>query len=189
VNALMLLALAMTNDTPPDPMRDAFIATIEKMKLPGMEVEPLIIPCGQVNAAYISVTHQIVMCAETFELGPDVVRFVTAHEMAHAIIDQYNIPVPGSEEGAADELAAVYFGMTGDALTILKAGVFWAEHPDAGENVWDDHQSSRKRAAVLMCLGDGANEDAAIHGCRVKFLKAEQTWTRLVQAFGPKPEQ
>lgn len=192
MNAVSLVMTLMVNDEAAvkpsvgSQLREAFVGTIEKMKLPGIEVLPVVMPCGQVNAGYVPKTHELIMCAETLSEGPDVVRFITAHEMAHAIIDQYRLPIPGSEEEAADELAAVYLGMTGQTQTILNIAIWDVQHPST-PNEWDDHPSNSKRAATLICLGDGAEDDSLIVECRRKFLRAELTWTRLIAAFGPQP--
>jgi hypothetical protein len=47
----------------------------------------------------------------TFDLGN--LWFVFYHELAHAVIDQLNLPVVGGEEAAADQFATVTLATNG----------------------------------------------------------------------------
>lgn len=152
---------------------------VDEMTLPGMEVSVEVMPCGQINAFYYPPMKAIVVCREALELDPGVLRFFIAHEMAHAIIDQYDIPVPSSEEAAADELAAVALIGMGDKVAVVDVSMFFANHPDT-EDVWDDHQSHAKRAASALCLVAGSEAVALLPDCGDKFHHAARTWLRLL---------
>src|SRR5262245_33029669 len=96
-------------------------AVVKDMTFPGMSVSVEYLNCGFINAAYFPVEQiiwwgesprivhprTVILCNETLPEGVGFTRFIVAHEMAHAIVDQYRIPTTGSEEAAADELAAV----------------------------------------------------------------------------------
>lgn len=154
-------------------------AEMHTLMLPGMSLAMEVIPCGSINAAYFPPAHTIFVCRELLVLPKPVIRFVLAHEMGHAIIDQLDIPIAGSEEAAADELAAVALEAIGDQDAVY-SGALWMEQQDVKEDVWDDHQSSRKRAAVIMCLADGAESVPVLAECGGKFHHAQVTWSHLI---------
>ena len=80
--------------------------------------------CKEVNAFYDPADRSVTMCYELMEhfyrtfksAGEtddkayakmfDAVRFVFLHEIAHALIDQYALPIAGNEEDAADRCSA-----------------------------------------------------------------------------------
>lgn len=80
--------------------------------------------CGEQNASYDPETSTVTICYELMEhyyrifrkAGSDdekayakmfdAVKFVFLHEIAHALIDAYEIPITGSEEDAADRCSA-----------------------------------------------------------------------------------
>ena len=171
------LAIAHSKQVVEDTMR----LTVQ----PGMRVGLAYAVCGEENAAYDPRTHHLIVCLEIMHESDEVLQFVVAHEMAHAIIDQYNIPVPASEEAAADELAAVLMGMNDKSGTTLATALWYREQADQTEDPEDDHQSNAKRAAVLICLGDGSTPDPANVGCYLRYGQAVRVWSRLILTFGP----
>lgn len=156
------------------------------MSLPGIHVDVMYAECGQVNAGYLSAGHRLLVCTEALELPPEVLRTIIAHEMGHAIIDQYNIPVTGSEEAAADELGAISQIAMGHSSDVEFMADFYNHRDDGGEDVEDDHQSSAKRAAVLFCLIHGADISSGDFTCRAQFVHTATVWLRLLSTFGPK---
>src|SRR5688572_1961192 len=80
--------------------------------------------CKEINAYYDPNDSSVTMCYELMEdfyasfrssgisekdaysQMSDAVRFVFLHEIAHAIIDKYNLPIIGNEEDAADRCSA-----------------------------------------------------------------------------------
>lgn len=80
--------------------------------------------CKEVNAFYDPNDRSITMCfelmehfykiyqaagtseSESYDKMFDAVQFVFLHEIGHALIDAYNLPVAGNEEDAADRLSA-----------------------------------------------------------------------------------
>ncbi len=81
------------------------------------------------------------------------------HELAHALIDQYQLPVIGKEEDAADALATVllirYFDQ-GQELAISAADLFDLESEESedtltAENFWGEHSLDSQRYFSTLC--------------------------------------
>lgn len=136
--------------------------------------------CGEVNAYYWPTQNHVVMCEEMIpHLDPGVVRYIFAHEAAHAVIKQLKIPFTGSEETAADELAAYLFGSTGRYKDLRATGAFWAKL-GRPENPLDDHPSDLKRAWTMICLADGAESEALDGGCIREWRRVVYSWNQLL---------
>lgn len=102
--------------------------------------------------------------------------FVLLHEVAHMVVQKFDIPVLGSEEAAADTLAATTL-IRLDALAkdkqyrytrmlIMAADanrILWArglEMQDPRRSYWANHPLSIQRAARIACLVYGSDIDA-----------------------------
>lgn len=150
------------------------------LSVPGVAVEFEIQLCGDVNGFYDVEARKITLCAETWLESPGLVRYMIAHEYAHAVIRQLDVPYSGGEEAAADELAALLLAGSGLAADIDAAAVWFAKDKTP-ERAKGRHQSGAKRAAVLSCLARGASDirdDNA--GCRAEYLGKVRTWQRLL---------
>ena len=111
----------------------------DNFRLP-YDVEIIAQECGEVNAFYYPDNKQVVMCYELvddlfetyyyfyedtqdFDAGYvgsyayDVVDFIFWHEIGHAFIDIYDLPVTGLEENVADQFAALILSYTSDDET------------------------------------------------------------------------
>ena len=109
------------------------------------------------------------------------IAFLIAHELAHAIIDLWDVPVPGNIEIATDELAAVllfenaYHGESGYADAVMHGAVLLTdigELEDFRRTIRTRHGSSEQRALQLHCLGIGAQ---AAH---VGSPKGDSAWRK-----------
>ncbi len=175
---MIALLVSITLAVTPAQKHPEVDAVVASMTLQGMSISVEYRDCGFWNAYYYPSAKKVVICNELFASGTGVVQFVTAHEMAHAIIHQLALPIPGSEEAAADELAAMALAVTGRLQAVLDMAVFYAEHPGT-ESVRADHQSNNKRGWVLVCYGAGA-EEGATGNCADRYKKALRVWGRLL---------
>jgi hypothetical protein len=116
--------------------------------------------------------------AERVEFVVGNAYFVLMHEVAHMVLNEFDIPVLGNEEEAADTLAATtlirldklsgtdefrftrMLIMAGDANRILwKRGI----EMQAGKNAyWANHPLSVQRATRIACLVYGSNTDVFV---------------------------
>lgn len=154
-------------------LRDVMYA----MRTPGVSTTVSWEDCGQVNAFYIISKRHVVLCNELKILPEPVIRYVLAHELAHGIIHQRDIPYTVSGEAAADELAGVMLLLYGDEEAVHSASLFWWTQ---GENnpPWDDHPDDDERGWRLGELWAG------YHGRTEElwwyFRRATAAWFRLL---------
>jgi len=93
-------------------------------------------------------------------------RFLLFHELGHALIDAYNLPVLGQEEDGADALGAVLslkYIPLGYHVLIDAADFFkLLDHVvEKGESsYWDEHDLNEQRYYRLLCYAYGKSPDA-----------------------------
>jgi hypothetical protein len=98
------------------------------------------------------------------EAAGAVNSFILAHEFAHALIHNFELPVLGREEDAADGIATVVLlkGEEG-GLYAIDAAEFWEafsgrqDPPDLAEYA-DNHSFDRQRADNILCWVAGSDE-------------------------------
>ncbi len=91
---------------------------------------------------------------------------IIVHEFAHALIDQYDIPVLGREEEAADNLADVlllHFFTGGEDIVASAADLFYINtigvKEYSKEELWADHSLDIQRYYRRLCNIYGSNPD------------------------------
>lgn len=97
----------------------------------------------------------------------DVIIHTLFHELAHALIANYELPIVGKEEDAADNLAAVlaieYFE-NGAEIAISAADLFYLEGDEISEfedaDFWDEHSLDLQRYYTTLCHVYGSDEIA-----------------------------
>lgn len=169
-------------------------AVVELMRFPGVEVTVSRRDCGTVNAFYMPVAgpiflptrvlfsdgKEVVLCnelLETLKYQDGIVRVVLAHELAHAVIIQLDLPFTGSSETAADELAAVMLLLHGYKYDIQAAAAHWPWNtPDVAE---DPHPSSARRRVMFKCFAE-QYEGNYTSDCPVDLPRAARAWLRLL---------
>ena len=134
--------------------------------------------CDEVNAFYDSSDQSITVCYELMEhfystfrsagdsdqvaYGKmfDAVKFVFLHEMGHALIDAYKLPVAGNEEDAADRCSS-YVNLTelGDegVRSILAAAESFqieSKQRNRKPNMADEHLLQEQRFYNSLCMGE-----------------------------------
>ncbi len=107
--------------------------------------------CGEINGYYHTIERRMVLCYELLKVGGGFVRFVVAHEMAHAIITQLGIPYTGLHEMAADELAAVVLKLSDREDDVLAGAEYFRSHARP-ENPYGAHPSDMRRYVLLNAL-------------------------------------
>ncbi len=138
--------------------------------------------CKETNAFYDSRDRSVTMCYElmehfyrTFRNGNnneqaayqkmfDAVKFVFLHEMGHALIDAYKLPVAGNEEDAADRCSAFVnlteLGDEGVRSVMSAAEAFQIESKQSGtskRNLADEHLLQEQRFYNSLCMIYGSN--------------------------------
>lgn len=184
---LLCLGCAVAPDGTPDLQLDR---VAEAMRMPGVHVTVRWQDCGEVNAFYSSVddevfgvripAHSVTMCNELRTESPGFVRYVLAHELSHAIIDQRGIPFTGSEEVAADELAAVVFGVYGWQTDFYATAERYRQMADVWVPPWDPHPQPLVRAFTLGCMAAESEGKYPVFCDPTMYQRALRSWMVLL---------
>lgn len=97
----------------------------------------------------------------TRQMAGPALEFMLFHGVAHAIVDELNLPAPAGEEQAVDELAALLLIHTGPQFgTALLRGVATLQRTDPRWAEWDfaaGHGLTAERFETIACIAYGAN--------------------------------
>lgn len=96
----------------------------------------------------------------------DVNRYILYHEIGHALVDIYDLPIIGDRETSADNLSAIYsLEFTHDGFNILVDAADWFDlyyeakvlgDPEEKESTfWDEHRMDAQRYYYLLCMAYG----------------------------------
>jgi hypothetical protein len=114
---------------------------------------------GVIAEANPEETHE-----EWYEALGSVNTFILAHEFGHALIHNFELPVLGREEDAADGIATVLLLKAEEGPTFAaEAAEFWAafsgrQEPPALAEYADNHSLDRQRSDNILCWVAGSNE-------------------------------
>jgi hypothetical protein len=102
---------------------------------------------------------------EIGEQAGSVNTFILAHEFAHAMIENLEIPIFGREEDAADSIStALLLEVPNGDEYAANAALFWAELASEGghslEEYADEHSLNIQRALNILCWVAGSSEQA-----------------------------
>jgi hypothetical protein len=124
------------------------------------------------------------------------------HELGHALVDVYKLPITGKEEDAVDQLSTyilVTGGEAGETAALDGAMDFLREQEEDGDvddiKLADSHSLSKQRFFNIICWIYGQNEekfaelakgkDAVLpenraDGCQAEFDQISRSWTTLL---------
>lgn len=138
--------------------------------------------CGEANAFYLPEEHSITVCYElmehfyklfkstginddaAYDKMFDAIRFAFLHELGHALIDAYKLPILSNEEDAADRCSS-YICLTelGDeGVRAVQAGAdgFAIESKSSakdGRSMADEHLLQEQRFYNTLCMVYGSD--------------------------------
>lgn len=127
--------------------------------------------CGEPNAFYSLGTGKITMCSELYALmaqqfkqedAQQVFRFIFLHELGHALVDQFELPILGKEEDAVDAMATVLLIEEDQSYraALLAAINFYAMSQGQVLVNWaDNHSIGPQRMFNLVCWATGARPE------------------------------
>lgn len=180
--------------------------------------------CEGPNAFYDDKTHQITLCYDLiddyYDLFSDKIKDAAAlnqavsgtivhtllHEMGHALIDAWNLPITGKEEDAADQLSTLILIEETEegeqiALDSALSFRFYADF-DIGEEppYWDEHSLDQQRFYDILCLLYGHNPEkysylimdgtlppSRAELCQEDYARLKQSWQTLLAPFVKSP--
>ena len=178
--------------------------------------------CDEENAYYDPETVEISMCYELIQKYKEIFAddaesdeeyvtevinsalFTFYHELGHALVDQLELPITGSEEDAVDELAAIILleeqGELGEESALAGAFQFDvdAEEEEELEELpyWDEHSLSEQRFYNTLCLVYGSNPqkfdflveegdlpEERAETCESEYERKVNTWDTLLSPY------
>jgi hypothetical protein len=177
--------------------------------------------CGEVNAFYNPNDPSVTVCYELMEhffkvfksAGNndekaydkmfDAVRFVFLHEIGHALIDTYKLPIMGNEEDAADRCSSFInlneLGDEGVQAVFAAADAFAIESknsPADNRSLADEHLLQEQRFYNSLCMIYGSNttkysnivtegylpKERAVR-CPGEYQKTVDSWVNLLEPW------
>jgi hypothetical protein len=138
---------------------------------------------------------------EIREVVGNATTFVFFHEVGHALIDAYDLPVTGREEDAVDQLSVLVLADGSEAgdRTVLDAARTFSSATDAemGELAFaDEHSLDRQRFYNIICLlygqnaekfaslvNDGTLPEGRAERCGGEYERARKAWDVLLAPY------
>jgi hypothetical protein len=178
--------------------------------------------CGEVNAFYDPETGEISLCYELVEhyseifmadattdeeqeeAGTSVASatvFTLFHEMGHALIAIYDLPVTGKEEDAVDQLATMVLlegGEEGENAAIDGANSFVSEEEEEMDDLsfWDEHSFDEQRFYNILCWIYGKDSEGyqylvddetlpanRAERCPAEYDRMSRSWEALLAPY------
>lgn len=155
--------------------------------------------CDEVNAFYDAQNQAVTVCYELMEhfykvfrsdgLNDDraydkmfdAVRFAFLHEIGHALIDTYNLPITGNEEDAADRCSAFInlteLGEDGVNAVLAASEAFRIEsrnNSSGNRNFADEHLLQEQRFYNSLCMLYGSDENKYSYILEDEYLPKER---------------
>jgi len=197
------------------------------------DIEIQLVECGVANAFYDWNSKQIIICYEfidsvysNFELThqseiasglmthkdiilmtKDVMDFAFYHELGHALIDVYELPITGLEENAADQFATIfllvtenqegYDGVVGQDI-LYNVGTWFLIQTELYEQsvYWGVHNLDAQRFYNISCYAYGQhpeyNQDLIDDGylpeeragnCEYEYGLMAKSWNTLLSKY------
>ncbi|WP_235109449.1 DUF4344 domain-containing metallopeptidase [Acaryochloris sp. 'Moss Beach'] len=175
--------------------------------------------CGEANAFYDPEQVKIDMCYELLKQYTDILGednqspeayadeviysalFTFFHELGHAFVDQYQLPITGLEENVVDEFAAVMllelqdddaviagidqFDVDAEEEEQLQELPFWASHGLGAQRYYTIsciiYGSNPEKFADFVTSGDLPQERADL--CPVDYQRRERSWKFLLAPY------
>ena len=177
--------------------------------------------CGRVNAFYTPKEPSVTVCFElmdhfykvfrssgessdeAYNQMFDAVRFVFLHEVGHALVDLYALPITGNEEDAADRCSAYinieYLGKDGVDAVLAAAKAFKIESKRSGSSrldLADEHLLQEQRFYNSLCMlygSDTAKYQYLVTNkilpseragrCQAEYSRSKNSWTSLLEPY------
>lgn len=175
--------------------------------------------CGEENAYYDAENAQITMCYELIRYYADAFAadeeretdyetevlyagfFTFFHELGHALVDQYQLPIVGREEDAVDNFAAILLTESEEEDAVIAAieqfdldAAAEAEEEDLA--FWDEHSLSVQRGYNMTCLLYGSDPESyqdwveadwlpeeRAEQCEAEYEQAINSWETLLAPY------
>jgi hypothetical protein len=175
--------------------------------------------CDEPNAFYDPEKKQVTVCYELVEdlyeafkgeyktdeeldeVVGNATTFIFFHEVGHALVDAYDLPITGREEDAVDQLSVLVIADgsdDGDQTVLDAARSFTGEtQAELDELAFaDEHSFDRQRFYNIICLLYGRNEqkfaalvedgtlpEGRAGRCADEYARADKAWDALLAPY------
>ncbi len=120
-----------------------------------------------------------------YDVALSNIILIMHHEIGHALVDQFGLPVIGQEEDAVDAFATLMVLETYDdpAPILLDAAATWFAFDriftaDGGEHAfYDEHDLDIQRAYRILCIAHGYDPDTFVEEARKRAIPDERLET------------
>ena len=181
------------------------------------DIDIVFMECGEENAFYDPDTVEIHMCYDLIRKYADIFaeeyqgdysnevilasHFTFLHELGHALVDQYQLPIIAREEDVVDSFATILLLQTGEEDAVI-AGIEQfdvdAEEDEAFSELsfWGEHSLSIQRVYNIACWVYGSDPnryadfvrddflpEARAEGCPEEYEQAMEGWQTLLADF------
>lgn len=140
---------------------------------------------------------------EVQDIVIDVLQHTLMHELAHALVAQFELPVLGREEDAADGLGSVFlieYLQDGQTVVLSAADMFALESEDRDSldesDFWGEHSLDLQRYYTTLCHvygsepeayeelleEDGLGEERA-EQCEYEYEKLVVDWLKVLEPY------
>ncbi len=174
--------------------------------------------CEQANAFYQPQSRSIIICYELLEslytgfldmykdekkaldAFSGAYMFIFLHELGHALISVWELPITGKEEDAVDQLAShllIQIGEEGVTAAIDAAAWFGlATNSPSTESFADEHSLDQQRYFNILCWIYGSAPDfyktriteeflpkKRAQRCQQEYVRMAKAWDKLLEPF------
>ena len=180
--------------------------------------------CDRPDVFYTDNIHQITLCydliddyydlfsvkikgeAKLDEAVSGAMACLFLHEVGHALIDAWDLPITGKEEDAADQLSTLILieeTEAGEQMALDGALSFklYADFADGLEkSYWDEHSLDEQRFYGILCMlyghdpeayayliKDGTLPPARAELCQEDYVRLKKSWQTLLAPFVKTP--
>ncbi|MBE7385460.1 MAG: DUF4344 domain-containing metallopeptidase [Leptolyngbya sp. SIO1E4] len=196
---------------------DDLVAELNRTYRLPQDIDIVFVECGEENAFYDPEAVEVNMCYELLRKYADIFaeeyqgnysdevilagHFTFLHELGHALVDQYQLPIIAREEDVVDSFATILLLQTGEEDAVIAGieqfDVDAAEDEEFGElPFWGEHSLSIQRLYNIACLAYGSDPTAyadfvgddflpeeRAEQCPEEYEQAAEGWQTLLTEF------
>ena len=173
--------------------------------------------CGVANAYYSPAEKSVTLCWELLDFIARVMQdpslsedelergigsvwlFVMLHELGHALVDAYDLPITGREEDAVDDMATIMLIDSAATNAAVEAAIFWILTDDGQyteAKFADEHSLNSQRFYQILCTVYGSDPEGwstiveygylpveRAQRCPQEYAQKDAAWSRLLEPW------
>ena len=204
---------------------EKLIAELNQRLILPFDISVVFVDCELPDAFYDPETHEVTLCYQLIDDYYDLfakklkdktkldeaVKAATVatffHELGHALVDAWKIPITGREEDAVDQLSTLVLieATEGGERMALAGALSFKLYGEAekGEKIyWDEHSLDEQRFFDTICLVYGHDSEKYAYlvkngtlpeerasFCSEDYDRVKRAWRQLLDAYLKAPAQ